>query len=325
MASEFGRCLRVSVFGQSHGRAIGVVVDGLPAGERINPDELMRFMERRRPGGALSTTRREKDVPAFLSGIADGMTCGSPLCAIIENRDVRSEDYEQLADKPRPSHADYTAYAKWGASVDMRGGGHFSGRLTAPLCIAGGIAIQMLERRGICVGAHLAEAGGREGCLLFRSIPPGRCFLRSLERSFSVIDDAGGLRMRQAIAAAAQEADSVGGIVECAAIGLPAGLGSPMFDGVENRLASSAVRHPGGQGCGVRGWVSTAPASGAAKTTTRSAWDRMGKLPPRRMTAAASLAASQTACPWYLRVAFKPTPSIGKPQRTISLSQRKPD
>ena len=162
MASEFGKRLRVSVFGQSHGKAIGVVMDGLPAGEQINPSELMRFLERRRPGGPLSTARREEDAPVFLSGVLEGRTCGSPLCAIIENRDVRSEDYEELADKPRPSHADYTAYIKWGESVDMRGGGHFSGRLTAPLCIAGGIAKQILERRGISVGAHLCEAGGEK-------------------------------------------------------------------------------------------------------------------------------------------------------------------
>ena len=140
MSSEFGRTLRVGVFGQSHGAAIGVTVDGLPAGERIDLAELQAFLDRRRPGKSpLSTARKEADAPEFLSGLRDGATCGSPLCAVIYNSDQHSSDYTELADKPRPSHADYTAWAKWGGQADMRGGGHFSGRLTAPLCIAGGM------------------------------------------------------------------------------------------------------------------------------------------------------------------------------------------
>ena len=158
MSSEFGNILRVSVFGQSHGKAIGVVVDGLPAGEAIDLEELQRFLDRRRPGtGPLSTTRKETDVPEFLSGLEGGKTCGAPLCAVIKNADQHSKDYGELADKPRPGHADFTAWAKWGGHADMRGGGHFSGRLTAPLCVAGGIAKQILARRGIFVGAHLAN------------------------------------------------------------------------------------------------------------------------------------------------------------------------
>ena len=140
MSSEFGRTLRVGVFGQSHGAAIGVSIDGLPAGERIDLAELQAFLDRRRPGKSpLSTARKEADAPEFLSGLRDGATCGSPLCAVIYNSDQHSSDYAELADKPRPSHADYTAWVKWGGQADMRGGGHFSGRLTAPLCIAGGM------------------------------------------------------------------------------------------------------------------------------------------------------------------------------------------
>ena len=141
MSSEFGKLLKVSVFGQSHGRAIGVNIDGLPAGEAIDLDELQAFMDRRKPGkNRLSTARNEADRPIFLSGLENGVTCGAPLCAIIENSDQHSSDYSELADKPRPAHADYTAHVKWAGHADMRGGGHFSGRLTAPLCIAGGIA-----------------------------------------------------------------------------------------------------------------------------------------------------------------------------------------
>ena len=141
MSSEFGHLLKISVFGQSHGAAIGVVMDGLPAGEAVDLDALQAFLDRRRPGkNALSTLRKETDRPTFLSGLENGITCGAPLCAVIQNSDQHSSDYSELRDKPRPGHADYTAFVKWQGQADMRGGGHFSGRLTAPLCIAGGIA-----------------------------------------------------------------------------------------------------------------------------------------------------------------------------------------
>ena len=149
MSSEFGKLLKVSVFGQSHGKAIGVNIDGLPAGEAIDLEALNAFLDRRKTGkNALSTQRKEADTPIFLSGLENGVTCGFPMCVIIENSDQHSSDYRNLADHPRPSHADYTAQVKWGGHADMRGGGHFSGRLTAPLCIAGGIAKQILARRG---------------------------------------------------------------------------------------------------------------------------------------------------------------------------------
>ena len=139
MSSSFGKLLKISVFGQSHGAAIGVVIDGLPAGEAIDLEELQAFLDRRKPGKSpLSTARQEADTPEFLSGLENGITCGAPLCAVIRNRDQRSGDYQELLEKPRPGHADYTAWVKWGGHADMRGGGHFSGRLTAPLCIAGG-------------------------------------------------------------------------------------------------------------------------------------------------------------------------------------------
>ena len=163
MSSEFGKLLKISVFGQSHGRAIGVNIDGLPAGEAIDMEALNAFLARRKPGKSpLSTARKEADVPVFLSGVENGVTCGFPLCAIIENSGQHSSDYNNLRDTPRPGHADYTAAVRWDGHADMRGGGHFSGRLTAPLCIAGGIAKQILARRDIFVGAHLAAVAGIE-------------------------------------------------------------------------------------------------------------------------------------------------------------------
>ena len=165
MSSNIGNALNISVFGQSHGKAIGVTIDGLPAGEHIDVNELQAFLDRRRPGTSeLTTARNETDCPDFLAGVTedeDGnlTTCGFPLAAVIKNKDQHSSDYSELLTKPRPSHADYTAFLKYGEARDMRGGGHFSGRLTAPLCVAGGICLQMLERRGILIGAHLERVG----------------------------------------------------------------------------------------------------------------------------------------------------------------------
>ena len=210
MSSEFGHLLKISVFGQSHGKAIGVVVDGLPAGEAIDLDELQAFLDRRKPGkNRLSTARKESDAPTFLSGLENGKTCGAPLCAVIENGDQHSGDYAGLTDTPRPGHADYTAAVKWGGQADMRGGGHFSGRLTAPLCIAGGIAKQILARRGIHVGAHLSEVAGIADDP-FPLHPTAELFEKLAAKDFPVLDDGAGERMQQAILAAREELDSVG-------------------------------------------------------------------------------------------------------------------
>lgn len=159
MASYFGNHIHISIFGQSHSEAIGVTVDGLPAGEAVDLEQLQAFLRRRAPGrDATSTPRKEGDVPRILCGLVEGMTCGAPLTAVIENTNTRSRDYDELRDKPRPSHADLTAHIKYGGFQDVRGGGHFSGRLTAPLCIAGGICAQLLARRGIAVAAISAPS-----------------------------------------------------------------------------------------------------------------------------------------------------------------------
>ncbi len=218
MSSEIGQLLKISVFGQSHGKAIGVVMDGLPAWIAIDEEELYKFMSRRRPGtNKLSTQRKEEDRPVFLSGLLNGVTAGSPLCAVIENTDTRSGDYAGLTDLPRPSHADFTARARYGEAVDMRGSGHFSGRLTAPLCIAGGIAKQILAKRGVFVGAHLLSIEN-EADEPFPLHPTPELFSEIAARSIPVISGAAGERMARAVDAARAELDSVGGIVECAAV-----------------------------------------------------------------------------------------------------------
>ena len=318
MSSEFGNILRVSVFGQSHGKAIGVNIDGLPAGEPIDLEGLNAFLDRRKPGKSpLSTARKESDTPVFLSGLENGVTCGFPLCAVIENSDQHSSDYSELADKPRPSHADYTARVKWGGHADMRGGGHFSGRLTAPLCIAGGIAKQILARRGIFVGAHLA-AVGTENDAPFPLHPTAELFDAIAAKPFPVVDDGAGDRMQALILEARQDLDSVGGIIECAAIGLPAGLGDPMFGGVENRLAAALFGIPAvkgvefGLGFGssrLRGSENNDPFT-VENGTVVTASNRAGGI----------LGGITTGMPVTLRTAIKPTPSISRPQQTVRLS-----
>ena len=318
MSSEFGNILRVSIFGQSHGKAIGVNIDGLPAGEPIDLEELNAFLDRRKPGKSpLSTARKESDTPVFLSGLENGVTCGFPLCAVIENSDQHSSDYSELADKPRPSHADYTARVKWGGHADMRGGGHFSGRLTAPLCIAGGIAKQILARRGIFVGAHLA-AVGTENDAPFPLHPTAELFDAIAAKPFPVVDDGAGDRMQALILEARKNLDSVGGIIECAAIGLPAGLGDPMFGGVENRLAAALFGIPAvkgvefGLGFGssrLRGSENNDPFT-VENGTVVTASNRAGGI----------LGGITTGMPVTLRTAIKPTPSISRSQQTVRLS-----
>ncbi len=318
MSSEFGNILRVSVFGQSHGKAVGVVVDGLPAGEAIDLEELQRFLDRRRPGtGPLSTARKETDVPEFLSGLEGGKTCGAPLCAVIKNADQHSKDYGELADKPRPGHADFTAWAKWGGRADMRGGGHFSGRLTAPLCVAGGIAKQILARRGIFVGAHLASVAGI--CdRPFPLHPTAALFEEVAAKPFPVLDEAAGERMRAAILEAKNDLDSVGGVIECAAAGLPAGLGEPMFGGVENRLAAALFGIPAVKGVEFGEGFRAAELRGSENNDPFTVED--GEIRAETNRAGGILGGITTGMPLVLRAAVKPTPSIGRPQKTVRLS-----
>nr|WP_325186228.1 chorismate synthase [uncultured Oscillibacter sp.] len=319
MSSEFGKILRVGVFGQSHGGAVGVTVQGLPAGESIDLEELQRFLDRRKPGTSpLSTARKEADAPEFLSGLEGGKTCGAPLCAVIWNGDQRSSDYGELRDRPRPGHADYTAWVKWDGRADMRGGGHFSGRLTAPLCVAGGIAKQILAHRGVYVGAHLASVGGvRDAPLPLH--PTAALFAEVAAKPFPVLDDDAGARMQAEILAAKNDLDSVGGVIECAAVGLPAGLGEPMFDGVENRLAAALFGIPAVKGVEFGAGFDAAARRGSENNDPFLMED--GKIRTETNRAGGILGGITTGMPVTLRAAFKPTPSIGRPQRTVSLSR----
>ncbi len=324
MASEFGKLLKVSLFGESHGPAVGLLMDGLPAGETVDMEALQRFMDRRRPGrSGLSTARREADKPRILSGLTGGRTNGSPLCAYIENRDARSADYAALAHTPRPGHADYTARVKWGGAADLRGGGHLSGRLTAPLCIAGGIAGQILARRGIHVGAHLASVAGVSD-RPFPLLPTKALFEEISAKEFPVIDEQKGLEMQARIAAAAAEADSVGGIVECAAAGLPAGMGAPHFGGVENRLAAAIFGIPGVKGLEFGAGFAAARLKGS-QNNDPFYMDEGGAVRTKTNNCGGILGGITSGMPLLFRAALKPTPSIGIPQQTVNLFRAEPE
>ena len=310
MSSSYGENIRLTIFGQSHSRAVGMTLEGLPAGEPVNLDALQRFLQRRAPGqNAWSTARREEDRPEFVAGLRDGVTCGTPLTALIYNTDTRSKDYSALAHRPRPGHADYTAAVKYGGHQDFAGGGHFSGRLTAPLCVAGGICRQLLEREGITILSRIAQIGP--------VCDRGELLASTAEKDFPAVDEERGRDMRAVIAAAKAEGDSVGGIVECAVLGLPAGLGDPMFDGMENRIARIVFGIPAVKGLEFGAGFGLAALRGSESNDSfvlcggrvETATNRCGGI----------LGGITDGMPLTFRAAFKPTPSIAKEQRTVDL------
>lgn len=320
MSSYLGKNLHVSIFGQSHSAAIGVTVDGLPAGEKVDLEELQAFLSRRAPGrDATATPRKEADQPKILCGLVENITCGAPLAAIIENTNTRSKDYDTLRDVPRPGHADYTAQVRYGGFQDVRGGGHFSGRLTAPLCIAGGVAIQILKRRGIEIAAHIQSIGDVKD----RPFDPMGERADTLENlraaAFPVLDEDAEEKMRAVIMTAKEEQDSVGGVVECIVTGLPAGLGDPMFGGMEGRLAAALFGIPAVKGVefGVGFEVSKMRGS---ENNDPFAW-KDGNVVSKTNHAGGILGGITTGMPLVFRMAFKPTPSISREQDSISLSR----
>ncbi|MDD2218108.1 MAG: chorismate synthase [Eubacteriales bacterium] len=322
MSSMIGERLKISIFGQSHGDAIGVVMDGLPVGESIDIEELQSFLDRRAPGrNDLSTQRREADIPHFLSGINDGVTCGAPLCAIIYNKDICSQDYAQMKHLMRPSHADYPAHIRYGGYQDMRGGGHFSGRLTAPLCIAGGIAKQILARKDIFIGAHLQAVGKARDVMFSSANLTKEELLLPASRIIPVLNRDKGLEMEEEIRAVRLDGDSIGGIVECGVIGISAGIGDPMFDGIENCLSTTIFGIPGIRGIEFGAGFMAAEMKGSVhndpyliqgdqiKTETNNHGGVLGGI--------------TTGMPIIFRVAVKPTPSIAKEQNTVDIGTGK--
>lgn len=284
MASQYGNRIKIQIFGQSHSPAIGVTIDGLPAGTKINQDELCDFMKRRAPGQSpTATSRREADTPEFLSGLVGSVSCGAPLTAIIRNTDTRSSDYDELKDIPRPGHADYTAHVKYGGHQDVAGGGHFSGRLTAPLCIAGGICLQVLKSKGIEVSAKILTPTEDE------------------------------------ILSAKAQGDSIGGVIECTVNGVPVGLGDPMFDGMENRIAGIVFGVPSVKG--IEFGSGFAGSSSRGSENNDAFYMDGNEIRTRTNHSGGILGGITNGMPIIFRAAVKPTPSIAKEQESISLSR----
>ncbi|MCC8131328.1 MAG: chorismate synthase [Ruminococcus sp.] len=310
MASSIGQNIKLTIFGQSHSAAIGMTLEGLPAGIKIDFDKLEAFTSRRAPGkNAYSTARKEADKPEFVSGLREGVTCGAPLTVIIRNTDTRSNDYSELKILPRPGHADFTASVKYGGYQDYAGGGHFSGRLTAPLCVAGGIVLQILDSLGITVISRIASIGDVSD--------EGELLESTAEKPFPTVSDDSATKMQECIASAKSEGDSVGGVVECKVIGLPTGLGDPMFDGMENRIANIVFGIPavkgiefgiGFEASRLRGSQNNDPfevKDGNVVTTTNNCGGILGGI--------------TTGMPLWFKVAFKPTPSISQKQHSVRL------
>ena len=314
MSNTLGDKIKVTVFGQSHSEAIGCVIDGLPAGFTPDLDKAAAFMSRRAPGrGAHTTARREDDVPRVISGLVGGTTCGAPLCAIIENKDVRSSDYTEISRKPRPGHADYTAYLKYGDKYDVRGGGQFSGRMTAPLCFAGALCMQLLESRGIRVAARACEIAG----ICDSPLDIERIFTVA-NKDFPTIDDEAGKSMLAAIAKAKDAGDSVGGVVECVVAGLPGGVGEPMFGGIENEISRAVFGIPAIKGIEFGAGFAAARMKGSENNDAYR-YDS-GKVVCETNNAGGILGGISTGMPIVFRCAVKPTPSIALPQKTVDLT-----
>ena len=317
MSSCFGNILKLSIFGQSHSPAIGFSLDGLPAGFKIDMEALSSFMARRAPGrNNLSTARKEADALEFLSGLVADTTCGAPLAAIIRNTNVRSSDYSEIRDVPRPSHADFTSHVKYKGFQDVSGGGHFSGRLTAPLCAAGGICMQLLKAQGINVYAHIKSVHGI-------SDVNGEDNIEGLQtvssKEFPVIDDNAGEKMQQEILSAMENGDSVGGIIECIVTGMPVGVGEPMFDGLENKISSAVFGIPAVRGIEFGAGFAAASMFGSEHNDPYTVKDE--KVVTTTNNHGGILGGISSGMPIVFRVAIKPTPSIFRQQNSVSLSK----
>lgn len=319
MSSTWGKSLKLSIFGESHSAGIGVVLDSFPAGVSIDMPRLHAFMARRAPGNSpAATARREADLPRILSGLREGITEGSPICAVIDNADTRSGDYSEMASTARPGHADFTGHLRYRGYNDVRGGGHFSGRLTAPLVFAGGLCLQYLEALGIQISAHILSVADISD-MPFDALCPQKV---SDESGLSVIDAQAGKAMLSKIALAKQEGDSLGGVIECAVTGLPAGIGNPIFEGAESLISSIVFGIPAVKG------IEFGAGFGAAMLTGSQNNDPFymsedGKIRTRTNRHGGILGGITSGMPLLFRAAFKPTPSIAKEQDTVDFIARK--
>ncbi len=319
MSCSFGERIKITIFGQSHSEAMGVVIDGLPAGFELDFEKIQNFLNRRAPGrNSMSTSRKEADKFSIVSGAVNGVTCGAPLCAIIENTNQHSGDYDKLKALPRPSHSDFAAYMKHNGFNDIRGGGNFSGRLTAPLCFAGAVIMQMLEKKGVHIGAHIKRIAKIDD-ESFNPVTVNKLDFESVSaKELPVINDESGEKMKAAVLEAKENGDSVGGIIECAVIGLEAGFGEPIFGGIENKISAAIFGIPavkgiefgsGFAGCDLFGSENNDEfivENDKIKTATNNHGGILGGI--------------TSGMPVIFRCGVKPTPSIAKEQQTVNVA-----
>ncbi len=322
MSSTWGKNIRISIFGESHGPAIGAIVDGLPAGFAPDMAELEGQMARRAAGGkAYATRRSEPDVVEVLSGMRNGMMTGSPLSLLIRNTDQHSASYPEQMELPRPGHADYPAHVRYRGAEDFRGGGHLSGRLTAPVVAAGALAAQVLAARGVTIGSHIRRIGPITDCD-WDSARIDESLLRNLAGSaIPTLEQSAAAAMLEAIEKARLDCDSLGGQIETAVVGLPAGIGSPMMDGMESRLASLLFAIPAVKGVQFGDGFALASMTGSQANDTYMVQD--GAIRTTTNRNGGLLGGITTGMPMVFSVAIKPTPSIAKPQRTVNLTTMK--
>lgn len=318
MSGMWGSKIKLSIFGESHGNAIGITIDGLPAGFSIDMDKIMMEMARRAPGkSSLSTPRKESDIPEILSGYFEGKTTGTPLCAIIRNSNTKSKDYSKLKDVMRPGHADYTGAVRYKGFNDYRGGGHFSGRITAPLVFAGAICKQILEVKGIIVSAHINSIGKIKDCSFLESDISDELLNSFKENELPLINTKLEDEMRQEILSTRSSGDSIGGTIECAILGVSPGIGDPFFDSVESTLAHLMFSVPAVKG------IEFGKGFDISKMRGLEANDEYylenGNIKTKTNNNGGILGGITNGMPIIFNVAIKPTASIFKEQNTVNI------
>ncbi|KNF09992.1 chorismate synthase AroC [Gottschalkia purinilytica] len=321
MSGVWGNNIRLSIFGESHGKGIGIVIDGLPPGVELNLDYINKEMQRRAPGkNNISTPRKEADQFEILSGYFNDRTTGAPLSAVIWNSNQRSKDYDSIKNVMRPGHADYPGYVRYSGYNDYRGGGHFSGRITAPLVFAGAIAKQILNKKNILVGSHIKCIENiSDDELDFVNIDFN--MLKEISnKSFPVINDEKGELMKEAILDASSDLDSVGGIIEAAILNLPAGIGSPFFDSVESKLSHMLFSVPSVKG--VEFGVGFDITKMRGSESNDQYFIENDKVKTYTNNNGGITGGITNGMPVIFRVAIKPTPSISKKQKTIDIASK---
>ena len=314
MSNSLGKLFKITSFGESHGRLIGIVIDGCPAGLEISQPDIQKELDKRKPAQtAASTARKEDDKADILSGIMDGKTTGAPICLAVWNEDVKSADYEETRHIFRPGHADFTSYFKYGGHGDYRGGGRFSGRITAGFVMAGAVARKLLDNIGVDILAHTTEIGG----IAARSMDFKKIKQNVDNNPLRCADTEAAAKMTAAIEEAGLKGDSLGGIIEGISIGLPVGLGEPVFDRIDGELAKALFAIPAVKGVEFGSGFNSARMKGSENNDPLSAEN--GRVITKTNNAGGVLGGISNGMPLVVRVAVKPTPSIAAPQQTMDL------